>query len=50
MAEIKKQQMLQKLVELKLIIEMPKLYLANYFQELRNNVDKEIVYNFENVS
>ena len=40
MAESNKQQMLQKLQDLKLIIEMPKLYLANYFQNLRNKVDK----------
>ena len=42
MAEIKKQQMLKKLEDLKSIVEIPKLYLANYFQELRNNVDKEM--------
>ena len=42
MAETKKQQMLQKLEDLKSIVEMPKLYLANYFQELRNKVDKEM--------
>ena len=43
MAEIKKQQILKKLEDLKLIIEMPKLYLANYFQDLRNKVDLEMV-------
>ena len=42
MAESKKQQLLQKLEDLKLIIETPKLYLANYFQELRNDVDKQM--------
>ena len=42
MAEIKKQQMLQKLEDLKSTIEMPKLYLENYFQELRNNVEKDM--------
>ena len=43
MAEIKKQEMLQKLEDLKSIVELPKLYLANYFQELRNKVDIEMV-------
>ena len=42
MAESKKQQMLIKLDELQLIVEIPNLYLANYFKELRNNVDKEM--------
>ena len=42
MAETRKQQMLKKLDDLKLIVEIPKLYLANYFQELRNKVDKEM--------
>ena len=42
MAEIKNQQMLKKLEGLKSIVELPKLYLANYFQELRNKVDKEM--------
>ena len=43
MAEIKNQQMLQKLEGLKSIVELPKLYLAYYFQELRNKVDLEMV-------
>ena len=43
MAETKKRQMLQKIEDLKLIIEIPKLYLANYFQDLRNEVDKEML-------
>ena len=34
--------MLQKLEDLQIIVEIPNLYLANYFQELRNNVDKEM--------
>ena len=42
MAENKKKQMFEKLVELKSIIEIPKLYLANYFKELRNKVDKDM--------
>ena len=42
MVEIKKHQILKKLEDLKLIVEIPKLYLANYFQELRNSVDKEM--------
>ena len=43
MAETKKRQMLQKIEDLKLIIEIPKLYLVNYFQNLRNEVDKEML-------
>ena len=42
MSETKKQQMLKKLEDLKSIVDMPNLFLANYFQELRNNVDKEM--------
>ena len=43
MAETKKEQMLKKLEDLKLIKDMPKkLYLANHFQELRNKVDLEM--------
>ena len=42
MAESNKQQMLKKLDELQLIVEMPNLFLANYFQELRNKVDIEM--------
>ena len=42
MSEIKKHQMLQKLEDLQIIVEIPNLYLANYFQKLRNNVDKEM--------
>ena len=34
--------MLQKLEDLQIIVEIPNLYLANYFQELRNNVDIEM--------
>ena len=42
MVVINKQKMIKKLEDLKLIVEMPKLYLANYFQELRNKVDLEM--------
>ena len=42
MVESKKQQLLIKLDELQLIVEIPNLYLANYFQELRNKVDIEM--------
>ena len=42
MSETKKQRILQKLEDLKLIGEIPKLYLANFFIELRNSVDKEM--------
>ena len=53
MAESKKQQLLIKLDELQLIVEIPNLYLANYFQELRNKVDiemlsKQILHNNDN--
>ena len=37
--QLKKDQLLKKLEVLKSIVDMPKLYLANYFQELRNKVD-----------
>ena len=42
MSEKNKQKVFKKLEDLKFIVETPKLYLANYFQELRNNVDKEM--------
>ena len=42
MTETRKQEMLKKLEDLKMIVVIPKLYLANYFQELRNNVDKQM--------
>ena len=35
-------EILNKLDELKQIVELPELYLANHFDELRNEIDKEI--------
>ena len=34
---------LNKLEDLKSIVELPGLYLSNYFSDLRTDVDKEIV-------
>ena len=53
MVESKTQQMLINLDELQLIVEIPNLFLANYFEELRNNVDiemfaKQIIHNNDN--
>ena len=38
-----KNQVLKEIEELKQNLEFPNLYLANYFFELRNEVDKEIL-------
>ena len=43
MTEITKEQLLNELKELKLIAQLPKFYLNNYFIDLRNDVDKEIL-------
>ena len=42
MSDAKREQMLSKLEDLKKIVEIPKLYVADYFIELRNKVDKEM--------
>ena len=42
---LSKDQLLKQLADLKQIVESPKFYLANYFSDLRNNVDKQIVLN-----
>ena len=39
-----RKQLLKDLEEPKDIIEFPRLYLANYFSELRNEVDKEFIF------
>ena len=43
MARKTRKQLLKDLEELKDIIEFSRLYLANYFSELRNEVDKEFI-------
>ena len=42
MNEIKQEELVKNLNDLKKIIEFPQLYLANYFAELRNEVSTEI--------
>jgi len=42
MAEITRDHLLQELEELKDIVELPSIYLADYFRDLRNDVDKVI--------
>ena len=39
--EIKREKLFEKIENLKEIAELPTLYLSNYFDELRNDVDKE---------
>ena len=53
MSQIKKQQVFKNLENLKSIVEIPKLYLANFFQDLSNNGDcemfsKQILLNTDN--
>ena len=43
MSEISKDELLKEIERLKLILELPKLYLADYFINLRNTVDKNVV-------
>ena len=40
--KLKQYQLLKKLDDLKFIGKIPKLYLANYFEEMRNYVDQEM--------
>ncbi len=42
LSEKQREQFLKELDDLKQIIELPTLYLANYFSDLRNQVDLEI--------
>ena len=42
MAALTREQLLNDLSELKRTAELPRLFLDNYFSELRNEVDKEI--------
>ena len=43
MDEIKKEELLKQIKDLKQINELPELFIANYFSDLRNKADKEIV-------
>jgi UDP-N-acetylglucosamine 2-epimerase len=44
MEKTKKEILLDKIEEINQIIELPQLYLANFYSDLRNDVDKEIVF------
>lgn len=39
MSELKKQQMLKKIEDLRFKIDCPNFHISNYFEELRNKVD-----------
>jgi len=43
MDEIKKEEILKQIKDLKQINELPELFIANYFSNLRNKADKEIL-------
>lgn len=43
MDEIKKEEFLKQIQDLKQINELPELFIANYFSDLRNKADKEIL-------
>ena len=43
MDEIKKEELLKQIKDLKQINELPELFIANYFSDLRNKADKEIL-------
>lgn len=45
MIQITREQLLRDLENLKEIVQLPGLYLATYFSDLRNQVDKDIVSN-----
>ncbi len=50
MSEVRSYEFLNKEIErLKLILELPKLYLADYFIDLRNRVDKNVVSKLANL-